>query len=547
MMESKLPQSVSSGSSVPVWYDFGVKMPKGESLTAPVHSDVVIVGAGIAGLSCAYTLLGEGKSVSVIEDGEICSGETGRTTAHLMSWCDDHFRNVADHHGIEAAKIAYQSHAAAIDKIESIVKVEGIDCDFSRVDGYLIKEHRNDEHGMRIIQRELETAKAIGVPGVEIVHKAPLPLGNFGAALRVPNQGQFHILKYCAGLAEAIIRRGGKLYTNTHADQINGSKSGASVVTTGGVEVTASDVIVTTNVPVINRVTLLTKMSPMRSYVVGFRIAKGSVPRALFWDTCDPYHYARIVDGPEADSDTLLVGGEDHVVGREHDHDTRFRHLMEWAQLRFPIGEITYRWSGQIIEPLDDMQFIGRNPGDSKNVFVATADSGQGITGGTLAGMLINDMIMHRALPTWQALYDPSRMMTSEKLDFIKHNLETNMQYKDYLKPGDVKDIEDIKPDSGCTMRHGLTDIRAVYKAADGTVYECSAVCPHLGAIVNWNDLEKTWDCPAHGSRFDKFGNVINGPTKHDLNRIEGRQGIKTKTTGDRTEPPRAQSFSEAK
>jgi Rieske Fe-S protein len=183
------------------------------------------------------------------------------------------------------------------------------------------------------------------------------------------------------------------------------------------------------------------------------------------------------------------------------------------------IHEIQFRWSGQIMEPVDSLAFIGRNPADHDNVFVATGDSGNGMTHGTIAGMLLTDLILGRENP-WAKLYDPSRVTFSAAKDFARENVNMAAQYVDWLTAGDVERDQLVPRGSGRVVRHGFAKI-AVYRDLDGTFHECSAVCPHLGAIVSWNDGEKTWDCPAHGSRYDCFGKVLNGPANADLKPVE--------------------------
>jgi Rieske Fe-S protein len=260
------------------------------------------------------------------------------------------------------------------------------------------------------------------------------------------------------------------------------------------------------------------------TYVIGARIPFGSVPRALYWDTADPYHYIRIqsVVSPEGDKhDLLIIGGEDHKTGQADDGQTRHLNLENWARERFPmIEEITFRWSGQVMEPVDGVAFIGRNPGDERNVYIATGDSGMGMTHGTIAGILITDLIMDRSSP-WVSLYDPSRKTLGSLGEFASENLNVAAQFVEgYAKASDVDSIEKIRPGEGAVVRRGLKKI-AVYRDKQGEVHERSAVCRHLGCVVSWNSLEKTWDCPCHGSRYDRYGITINGPANQALELIK--------------------------
>jgi Rieske Fe-S protein len=260
--------------------------------------------------------------------------------------------------------------------------------------------------------------------------------------------------------------------------------------------------------------------------VIGATVPRGSVERVLLWDTPDPYHYVRLDSGVDGDDDVLIVGGEDHKTGQEEDtsHE-RFRYLEEWTRERFPmVTSIAYRWSGQVMEPVDYMGFIGRNPGDEKHVYIATGDSGNGMTHGTIAGMLLTDLILGRD-NEWEKLYHPSRVTLRAAPEFLKENVNVAAQYRDYVTPGEVEDVAEIRPGTGAILRRGATKI-AAYRADDGTLHERSAVCTHLYCIVDWNPVEKSWDCPCHGSRFDAFGRVLNGPAVADLAMVEDEESV---------------------
>ncbi|HET9441480.1 MAG TPA: FAD-dependent oxidoreductase, partial [Longimicrobiales bacterium] len=231
-----------------------------------------------------------------------------------------------------------------------------------------------------------------------------------------------------------------------------------------------------------------------------------SVPAILLWDTPDPYHYVRI--HPMPDHDVLIVGGEDHKTGHQDDGDARLAELVAWTRERFPMVEqVEYRWSGQVLEPVDYMSFTGRTPG-GQNVFMHSGDSGNGITHGIMAGILLTDLIMGRENP-WAELYKPTRISLRSAGTLVKHNVDSMLKYAEHVMP--AESIEGIQPDEGrVIMRHGKRV--AAYRDADGLLHERSAVCTHLKCIVEWNSTEKSWDCPCHGSRFDPHGNVLNGP-----------------------------------
>jgi glycine/D-amino acid oxidase-like deaminating enzyme/nitrite reductase/ring-hydroxylating ferredoxin subunit len=503
----------SSGARDSVWLKTA-DVPRRSGLSKDESTDVCIVGAGISGLSTAYLLTRAGKSVIVLEDGEIGSGETSRTTAHLVNALDDRYTEIERLHGQEGSRRAAESHTRAIDQIEAIVREEQIDCDFSRLDGHLFVPPGDDPSQL---DEELAAAHRAGLHQVHKISRAPLPSFDTGPCLRFPLQAQFHPLKYLAGLVSAIERRGGRILTQTHAGEINGGQT-ARITTSAGI-VTAKAVVVATNTPVNDIVTIHTKQAAYRTFVVGFRVSRGSVPRALYWDTPDPYHYVRLVH-ETAEGDVLIVGGEDHKTGQEDDAGERFKRLTAWTRERFPItGDAVYSWSGQIMEPIDGLAFIGQNPGDAKNVYIATGDSGNGMTHGTIAGILLTDLILGRDNP-WATLYDPSRITLRAASEFAKENLNVAVQYADLVTGGEIDSTEQLAADSGAVIRRGLNKI-AAYRDPNGQIHELSAICPHLGCIVQWNSSEKTWDCPCHGSRFGPQGKVLNGPAITGLHRSE--------------------------
>lgn len=511
----------NSGQTISIWMATA-KVPEQSTLAEHTHADVCIVGAGIAGMTTAYLLAREGKSVIVLDDGRIGGGMTERTTAHLFNAIDDRYFEIERMHGKKGARLVAQSHTAAIDRIEAIIAEEGIDCDFERLDGYLFVP---PEGSKEVLERELKAAHRAGLTDVEQVKRAPIDSFDTSMCLRFPRQAQFHPLKYLSGLSRAIERRGGRIYTGTHASKMEGGAK-SRVEVNNGYTVTADAIVIATNTPVNNLVTIHTKQAAYTTYVIGARIPRGSVTKALYWDTLDSYHYVRVQACGHYDM--LLIGGEDHKSGQADDGDQRHANLEAWARERFPmIGSIELRWSGQVMEPMDGIAFIGRNPGDPQNVYIATGDSGMGMTHGTIAGILITDLIMKREC-AWTALYDPARKTLSASLKYVKENLNVAAQYEDYLTGGDVGSVDVIAQGEGAIIRRGMSKL-AVYRDEQGTLHECSAVCPHLGGIVSWNSLEKTWNCPCHGSIFDRYGRVINGPANKDL------EDVSTNSTGMNT------------
>jgi len=507
---------VTSGATLPYWYE-----PKGATtipdkyptLTSDEKADVTVIGGGLAGLTSAYLLASAGKSVILLEDGLLGSGETGRTTAHIFNALDDRYAEISKAFNKETSKLVATSLTQAIDLIDDIVKKEGIDCDFSRLDGYLFI---GGDWTQSDLEEEFEAAKDAGLD-VSMVSSGPD--FNTGPAIKFPRQAQFHMNKYIAGLAEAAAKKGARIYTRTHVKQIVGKEG--SVITLNDKKVESKHIIQATNVPINDVITMWTKMKGYRTYAVSAKIPKGSVSNTLYWDTTDPYNYCRVQKGVDDTHDVLIFGGQDHPVGQKFDYEERYANLINWAKDKFPqLGEITNKWSGQVTEPLDGLPFIGQNPGDAEGVLIITGDSGMGMTNATLGGMINTDIILGKANP-YIDIYNPSRQtLTRQFRETVMENINTQSSYLDWVKPGDVSDIEDIKPGCGAIIRQGLKKV-AVYRDESGKVHGCTAVCPHLGAQVHWNDSEKSWDCPAHGSRFNPHGAPLNGPAIRPLEEVK--------------------------
>ena len=500
-----------TGTTSSVWTDF--QPPQLESLSHDEDCQVCVIGAGIAGLTTAYLLSGAGADVVVLEDGSVGGGETGRTTAHLTHALDDRYFHLAKIRGKDIARIAAQSHTDAISKIESIIASEGIDCDFERLDGFLFVPPKRST---RILNRELNATHKAGLASVELVDRSPISTFDTGPCLRFPRQGQFHPMKYLSGLVDAIRRNGSRLFTNAHVSDVKGGAT-PRVETQQGHVVRARTVVVATNTPITDVVSIHTKQFPYRTYAIGATVPPDSIPHGLYWDTLDPYHYIRMQG-----SDLLIVGGEDHKTGQEDEPVKRFRRLERWARKRFPIEDVKFRWSGQILETMDGLAYIGKDPSGLENVYIATGDSGMGMTHGTIAAMLLSDLIGGRSNP-WAEAYDPNRKPIAGFADFVRENVNVAVQYTDWVTGGDVSWVDEIQPEHGAIIRDGASKV-AVYRDNAGEFHTMSATCTHLGCVVNWNGVEKTWDCPCHGSRFNALGKVVNGPATRDLSPVHLRK-----------------------
>lgn len=492
-------------------------VPQQSALTSDLTADICIVGAGIAGLTTAYLLAKQNIKVVVVDSRHVAAGQSQRTSAHLTNAHDDLYSEVEKIHGVEGIRIAAESHTAAIDFIEKTSKEAAIDCDFARVPGYLFVGQGQTQD---LLDTEFAAIQRAELNGVEFVGRAPLVDFDTGRCLRYARQGQFHPLKYLNGLVQGIKKYGGLIFDDVHVKEVQGGDQ-ATVVTKDGETITSKAVVVATNSPMNDIYAMHTKMAPYLTYVIGMIVDKGYITRGLFWDTEDPYHYVRLQPFDNS-HEILIVGGEDHKAGQVFDQLERHTRLEEWSRSRFPkAGPVRFRWSGMTIETLDGAAFIGRNPGDKDNVFIATGDSGMGLTHGTIAGQILSELVQGKNHP-WAAFYNPARKPVAGQawMRFTSENANVAAEMLHDFLFSDSPSVDALPSDSGTVIRSGMSKV-AVYRDAKGELHKMSAVCTHLGCIVHWNDLEKVWDCPCHGSRFDAFGKVVQAPAISALKPVE--------------------------
>lgn len=513
--------TVTSGIQVPYWIGTLVQPIAFTRLKEDLTTDTLVIGGGIAGLTTAYCLATQGQKVILIEDGFIGSGETGRTTGHLTCALDARYADLEKTFDLNTAKLVAQSHNAAIEWVNNTIKINHIDCHFKRIDGYLFS-HETDSN--ENLQDEYKSTQRIGLL-TQMLNKIPaIHSEHVKWCIKFPNQAQLHMMLYMKGLADAFILLGGKIFTETRAEKV--SKEGAVA---NGFTIKAKNIVVATNSPINDWVTMHTKQWPYRTYVIAAKIPKGKLINALWWDTGDqnskwvskPYHYVRTETFDET-YDVIIAGGEDHRTGQANDEDIpeadRYNNLIQWTKKQFPdMGEIIYQWSGQVLEPIDGLAYIGKNPGDD-NIYIITGQSGNGITYSTLGGLIITDLITGKENP-WAKIYSPSRITLKNAGKYLHEAGNMIAQYADWFTAENGKHASDLKPGEGAIFVSGAKHI-AVFRDKENELHTCSGVCPHLGAILHWNANEQTFDCPMHGSRFTGKGNLINGPAIGDLKKI---------------------------
>jgi glycine/D-amino acid oxidase-like deaminating enzyme/nitrite reductase/ring-hydroxylating ferredoxin subunit len=492
-----------------VWKEkqIGMSFPQ---LIGELEVEVTIVGGGITGLTAAIELVKAGHSVALIEGRQIGSGTTGLSSCHLTTDIDEEYRNVADSFGMETSMLVANSRISAIDYIERTVKEKNIACDFRRVPGYLYTEIPED---VSTLQEEFDAARNAGLM-VQLSDSLPLPF-KVNKVLRFENQAEFNAQQYVDGLSLNLHLIGGFVFENSVVVSMN-EKEGHYIVKTSGGTVRSKYVFVATHQPLFFNV-LQTVSAPYISYMIAAKLRSQEFPVGLFWDTADPYHYTRYYQTDKGAY--VVVGGEDHKTGHEKNTKSRIERLQQYVKSRFDIASIDYTWSAQYYEPADGLPYIGRSP-FGKNIFVATGYSGDGLVYGTVAGLIIADLIQDKR-NLWHKVYDSTRFTPAASVaDFVKENVNVVKHFiKDRIGV-DADGLTDVKPGEGKIVKVNGEKL-AVVREDDETLHAVSPVCPHMKCFVSYNNFENTWDCPCHGSRFNADGSVIYGPATIGLHKVE--------------------------
>lgn len=500
------PVTTSQAEAAALWIRTasGIRYP---SLEEPVSVDVAIIGAGIVGLTTATLLKRSGARIAVLEAGEVARGVSGHTTAKITSAHGLVYRQLLDRFGEEKARQYADANQAAIEFIAATVREHNIECEFKRTFACTYSPEAGDREK---IEEEVKAAAGLGLP-VSYLETAPVPV-TVQAAIRYENQACFHPRKYLLALAAGIPESGSHLFEHSRVREVK-EGSPCTVLTDRG-EIKADQVVVATHFPILNRGLYFAKMVPRRAYVLAFRVEENA-PEGMFYSMAPPYHTFR-KHVTETGETFMLVGGEDHPTGKVTDTLECYRRLEEFARKNFRLPSEFFRWSTQDNDPMDGVPFIGRHSFFSKKVFVATGFGGWGMTNGTAAGMILADQISGRA-NSWSPVFDPVRTTSYRSKKFVARNIGVSGTYiMDYLpKPGQ-KSIDDLARGEAGIVKNNKEEV-AAYKDENDRLHAVSPRCTHLYCKVQWNNAEKSWDCPCHGSRFSYDGKVLHAPATGNL------------------------------
>lgn len=496
--EAPLPPSAS------LWWQ-SHELPHFPPLAEELRVDTVIIGGGVTGLSLALRLARAGQAVAVVERRRLASGTTGGSTAHLTAALDVPWDVVAQRFGDGSAQVVADAVALAIASIAQESRSAPGAAGFARVPGY---RFATDESSAQALDREAVAAERLGLA----VSRVPLP-GPLRAtrALRFDAQAEIDPVAYVAGLVRSFVGLGGRVFEQSPVVAATDDE----VRVAEGRSIRAATVVHATHTPIGVDPAVQLRLVPFTSYVVTARLPS-PLDAALFWDCEDPYHYVR---STAPDRRVVLIGGEDHRVGRCADPAARSQALESWARERFGELDVVGRWSAELFETPDGLPFVGASPGSRQ--LVAAGFAGTGITFGTVAAALLADLVLGREHPTARVL-SPARLGPPASWPRLgREGVAASWRFlADRVRAAVPRRARDVAPDSGVvTMRSGRPI--ALYRDPSGELHRLSARCTHLGCVVQWNDLEKTWDCPCHGGRYHRTGKVLYGPPTRDLERLE--------------------------
>ncbi len=479
----------------------------------PSEVDVAVLGAGIAGLTTAYRLAKAGRSVLVLEADRVAAGVSGHTTAKISAQHGLKYAMLAKSKGTEAAAMYAYTQTAALGWIEATTAELGIDCGFTRAESFV---YTTKPETVESLEREAEAAAEAGLPATYVT-SVDLDVQALGA-VKFASQAHFHPRRWLLGLAEAIERAGGTIIEGVRAEGVD--ELGGTKVRTSSGDVRADEVVVATHYPVFDRGLYFARLDPVRDLVVAGPV-EGNPPEGMYLDA-DTHHSVRsyLNDGvPYA-----VVGGEHYRVGDSVDVESRYERLAGWASEHAAVHRVTHRWSAHDLSTLDSVPYVGRYHPASRHLWVATGFGQWGMTGGTAAGLLLADLLTGRDNPSAD-LYDPNRFDLRSAISTVENNVTVaKFLVGDHLgalrKPAS---LDELAPGEAEVTRDG-GELVAAYRDPAGDLHTVGAHCTHLGCLVAFNNAERTWDCPCHGSRFGLDGSVIQGPAVRALPEKRGRR-----------------------
>ncbi len=495
----------------PYWRD-SVTLPTFPPLSEDTIVDVAIVGGGITGITSAYLLAKQGLKVAIIEAGKILNGTTGHTTAKVTAQHGLIYDELITSLGEDSAKLYYQAAHSAMEFIEREIKEHQIDCDFSVEDAYI---YTQSPDYIQKLKNELSAYEKLGIAG-EYRDSTPLPFEVKGA-LMMKNQAQFHPLKYLLHFVQEMTAHGGKIFENTTAIDIETGPQ-PKVISKNGATVSCQHLIIATRFPFEDKAGFyFARMYADRSYILAVKTTK-EFPGGMYINAEQP---ARSIRSTNHNGDKLvLIGGDNHKTGQGIDTIKHYQALETFADETFGIKEIPYRWSAQDLTTTDKVPYIGKITGGNPNIFVATGYRKWGMTNGTAASLLLTEMILGRTSP-YEKLYSPQRFHADPD---VKNLIANNVDVAKHLVKGKFEIVqrhpEDLGNDEGSVV---LVDGEraGAYKDPEGHLHIVDTTCTHLGCELEWNNGDRTWDCPCHGSRFSIEGVVIDGPAEKPLKKID--------------------------
>ncbi|SDJ89408.1 Glycine/D-amino acid oxidase [Catalinimonas alkaloidigena] len=477
------------------------------TLTHDLHVDVAIVGGGITGLTTAYHLVHAGLRVAVLEAFRIGMGTTGSSTGNLYVPVDEHLSTVASKHDEATLRAVATCRKAALDFIAHRMEEFHIACAFERVPWFLFADPHSQQTSQAVDERQAANRAGLSASG-SVPDQFPYEVG---AMAQLADQAQFNPLQYVQGLAAALADHENCLiFENTQVTQVE--DKGPCVVQTAGGQVKAQSVVMATHTPK-GIYGVHTAMECYREAAMAVRL-KGDLPAGgIYWHLQQQKHYS-VRPYRDATGDYLIAIGEPHLPG--HDDDESFQTLETYLRAHFAVDQVAYRWAAQKYQPADTLPYIGVSP-LQKHVYIATGFSADGLIWGTAAGHLLCDAILQRENP-YARYFDPKRFTpVASAPRLLKEGMVVAQHLvSDYLFYGDAKALEEVRPGEGKTLKLDGEKV-AAYRDEAGRLYVVSSVCPHMGCIVHWNAVEKSWDCPCHGSRFAVDGQVLEGPAYHPL------------------------------